>query len=145
MTSQEINSESKTPRCKDVIKGELEDRTRDLKELWNAEEQATEELGDLDSYFLGIWFNQAGDYGQREQFFKLQISTGGPGDQFLVYLNGDCEYTYENWFDVATLQVEDQELKEILYNLCTWTKEYENNKINTSKGTYEEGGYYNND
>ena len=145
MTSQEINSQSQTPRCKDVIKGELEDRTRDLKELWNAEEQETENLGELNNYGLGIWFNQAGDHEQREPYYQYQLSTGGPGDEFRIYLNGDVEYIYLNWFDGETIQVEDQELKEILYNFCIWTKEYENNKIRTSKGTYEEGGYYNND
>ena len=77
--------------CADQVQEHLEDR---LKELHTVE-------GLCFDYVDPNTFND-----QREGYWRWQLSWGGPGDEFRIYVNPDksvhrIEYWYMDWYDGA--------------------------------------------
>ena len=101
--------------CKERVKSEWDSRKEDLQALLEAEDNYTEELGYLNEYGLCLDFVEAGMFkGQREDFVRYQLSTGGPGDELRFYKNNDIEYWFLDWFDGASIDVTDDDVaKEI--------------------------------
>jgi len=96
----------KDKKCKDLVQERFVSRMEDLRTLLNAEDQETEELGNLNDYGLCLDVVEAGTFeGQRADYIRYQISYGGPSDEFRVFKNGDVEYWYMDWFDGAHVDV----------------------------------------
>ncbi len=77
--------------CADQVQEHLEDR---LKEIHTVE-------GLCFDYVDPNTFND-----QKEGYWRWQLSWGGPGDEFRIYINPDksvhrIEYWYLDWFDGA--------------------------------------------
>ena len=105
-------------KCVDKVKAAFESRMQDIRTLWKAEDNETEELGSLNDYGLCIDFVEAGTFKhQREPYYRYQLSYGGPTEEFRVYQNGEVEFWFLDWFDGAPIDVsgEDAEIiKEIV-------------------------------
>ena len=97
----------KEEKCSDKVEGAFKSRMDDIRTLYNAEEQETEELGSLNEYGLCIDYVEAGTFkGQRTPYVRYQISWGGPSEELRIYLNGEVEFWYLDWFDGACVLVE---------------------------------------
>ena len=93
-------------KCKDLVKSAFISRMKDIKTLYKAEEQTTEELGNLNEYGLCIDFVEAGTFkDQKSPYYRYQISYGGPSEEFRIYLNGQVEFWYLDWFDGSSVEV----------------------------------------
>ena len=105
---------NKNPKCIDRVQAAFETRMTDIRTLWNAEDQATEELGELCDYGLCLDFVAAGTFReQREPYYRYQLSYGGPSEEFRVFLNGDVEFWFLDWFDGARVQVDGEDAETI--------------------------------
>ena len=101
-----MDTQERDKTCEERVEKEFEKTMKDIRTLWNAEDQETEELGSLCDYGLCIDKVEAGTFeGQREDYIRYQISWGGPADEFRVYKNGEVEYWFLDWFDGACVQV----------------------------------------
>ena len=98
------NNRQKT--CKEQVKKRFESRMKDIKTLYTAENQETEELGELNYYGLCIDKVEAGTFEkQREDYIRYQLSWGGPSDEFRLFKNGEMEYWFLDWGDGASVDV----------------------------------------
>ena len=116
----------KQATCADRVKEHLDDRTEDLRKLWKLyqtdSEAYDEDLGNM--YEYGLCFDYVAPEtfnDQPEGYFRYQLSTGGPGDEFRIYASQSGEYSWSvyrieywflDWFDGAsrTLQGDDLDL-----------------------------------
>ena len=92
---------------------------KDIRTLFYSVEQKTEDLGSLYDYGLCLDFVEAGTFeNQKASYHRYQLSWGGPSDEFRIYLNGDVEYWYLDWFDGAYVNVtgEDAEIIKDIIN-----------------------------
>ena len=105
-------------KCKDLVKSAFNGRMKDIRTLFNAKDQETKELGSLNDYGLCIDLVEAGTFeGQREDYYRYQLSWGGPSEEFRIYKNGEVEFWYLDWFDGACVDVsgsDKQIIKEIV-------------------------------
>ena len=117
--------------CKDRIKAHLKSRMNDLQTLWGnycCNKADDEDLGNIYEYGLCFDYVPAGTFSdQREGFFRYQLSTGGPGDEFRFFADATrdvhrIEYWFLDWFDGAhrVLREEDEEL---LMEIFEWFEE----------------------
>ena len=90
-----------TKKCKHLVKEAFDSSMKDIRTFFNK--------GDwegLDGYGLGIDKVDAGTFkGQREDYYRYQLSWGGPSEEFRLYNNGDIEFWYLDWFDGACVDV----------------------------------------
>ena len=97
--------------CEDRIDYMLTSTTEDLENLLKEEDVNSA----INGYFLGFDFVEAGTFeNQKEAYFRLQISWGGPSDEFRVFTNPDytihrIEYLFQDWFDGAVRDVTNNE------------------------------------
>ena len=85
--------------CAQLVQGEFEDRLKDLK-VTDPENE---------NYIEGLCFDyvEPGTFDdQLEGYWCWQLSWGGPGDEFRIFVNPDksahrIEYWYLDWFDGA--------------------------------------------
>lgn len=113
--------------CKTRVPAELRSRMNDLKKLWrmycNDSEARDDNLGHLYEYGLGFDYVAPGTFdGQKQGYFRYQLSWGGPSDEFRIFVNPDfsahrIEYWFLNWFDGAhaVLTGENGKLLEEIY------------------------------
>ena len=106
-------------KCKDKVQSRFDDRMDDIHKLWKQDcehpDEPLDDLGSLNEY--GLCFDYVEPYTfkkQREGFYRWQLSTGGPGDEFRFYVDGDktiqeIEYWFLDWFDGACTQVEGED------------------------------------
>lgn len=98
--------------CQARVDGHMASRLRDLRHLWS--EKHDEDgcaCGEGSRYDYGLSFDyvSAGTFeGQREGYFRYQISTGGPGDEFRFFADAAghlhrVEYWFLDWYDGARL------------------------------------------
>ena len=93
-------------KCKDLVQEAYDGRMEDIRTLFKADEQQTEDLGSLDDYGLSIDKVEAGTFkGQRENYIRYQLSCGGPNEEVRIYENGEVEFWYLDCFDGACVQV----------------------------------------
>jgi hypothetical protein len=113
----EENMEEK--ECKDKVNEAFESRMKDIRTLYHAEDQTTEELGSLNEYGLCLDKVEAGTFkGQRENYIRYQLSWGGPSEEFRLYENGDIEFWYLDWFDGACVEVTGEDA-DIIKDICS--------------------------
>jgi len=106
----------KYPTCADRADGHYKGRIDDLRTLWNAEDQETEELGTFNEYGLCFDYVLDGTFEDQDDggYFRYQLSTGGPGDEFRFYVDaaGHCyrvEYWFLDWYDGASITLTDDD------------------------------------
>lgn len=98
-------------KCKDLVSADWEDRKKDFEILLEAEDNQTEELGSLGDYGVGFELVKAGTFkGQRENYFRYQLSWGGPSEEIRIYENGDIEFWYLDWFDGACIDITEDDV-----------------------------------
>ena len=90
--------EQRQRSCADQVQEHLEDR---LKELHTVE-------GLCFDYVDPNTFTD-----QKEGYWRWQLSWGGPGDEFRIYINPDksvhrIEYWYLDWFDGAHVTLDEK-------------------------------------
>ena len=111
--------------CEERVGDRLGGRLDDLRELLNAEDNETDELGSLCDYGLSVDYVAPGTFNdQREGYVRYQLSWGGPSDEFRFFVNPDgsvhrVEYWFLDWFDGApiTLIMDDEQL---LLDIYEW-------------------------
>jgi hypothetical protein len=116
--------------CEARVDLELKDRLTNLKRLWTAYCDGSDDEQDesITDYGLGFDYVPARTFcGQREAYFRYQLSCGGPSDEFRFFVNPDLschriEYWFLDWFDGANrvLTGEDDQL---LSELWEWFRE----------------------
>jgi hypothetical protein len=95
--------------CENKVFEAFKSRIQDIKTLYHAEDQETEELGNLYEYGLCIDKVEAGTFeGQRDDYIRYQLSYGGPSEEFRLYKNGDLEFWLLDWFDGAKTDVKGE-------------------------------------
>ena len=111
-----------TESCKDKVAGELRDRLKDIRKLWNMYQRDTEayddELGNFSDYGLCFDYVAKGTFEDQDRsYFRYQLSWGGPSDEFRFYVDEDLvpyeiEYWFLHWYDGAskTLKGKDYHL-----------------------------------
>ena len=110
-------------KCKDKVKGHFISRMVDIRTLYHAEEQQTEELGSLNDYGLSIDKVEAGTFkGQREDYIRYQLSWGGPSEEFRIFKNGEVEFWFLDWFDGASIEVsgDDADIIKDIVSFVEW-------------------------
>jgi len=114
--------------CKDRVRANLTGRINDLKKLWceycDGEEDVLD-LGSIHEYGLAFDYvvGEAGDRG----YFRYQISTGGPGDEFRFFCGPDfvldkVEYWFLDWFDGAKITLSGTRFS-LMAELFEWFRE----------------------
>jgi hypothetical protein len=117
--------------CRQRIGKELRSTIATLRRLWELNKQDPDasdpDLGSFREYGLAFDYVAAGTFtGQREGYFRYQLSWGGPSDEFRFYTDAArslarIEYRFMDWFDGAgrTLKGADLELlTEIWDDFC---------------------------
>jgi hypothetical protein len=112
MSTQEL-------KCKDRVNKAYHSRMRDIKTLFYAEEQQTEELGELSDYGLSIDYVSKGTFtDQRKGYFRYQLSWGGPSEEFRYYVQTDkLEFWFLDWFDGAKVTITSKGNKQIIKDI----------------------------
>lgn len=116
-------STEKQKTCEERVESRLNDRLNDLRELLEAEDNETENLGSLNDYGLSVDYVDPETFDdQLEGYIRYQLSWGGPRDEFRYFVNPDSsvhriEYWFLDWFDGASINLscEDFELLEEIY------------------------------
>lgn len=114
-------TETKQRTCKQRIKAHWLGRKADLEAFMNADDLENAQLGDTDNdrqsfYEYGLSFDYvpAGTFnGQRQGFWRYQLSWGGPSDEIRFYGDPEgkiyrAEYRFHDWFDGAGRTVTDE-------------------------------------
>jgi len=101
--------------CKERVEEHLKGRMEDIDKMLNPEnytEKELEEVPELFEYGLCFDYVPANTFNdQPEGYFRWQLSTGGPGDEFR-FLTEDptenmpvIEYWFLDWFDGANIEL----------------------------------------
>lgn len=106
-------------KCKDLVKRAMYSRLEDIRQMYKAEDQETEELGSLYKYGLSLDYVEPKTFeNQTKGYIRWQLSWGGPSEEFRMYDNSSrVEFWYLDWFDGAYSIVPKQDLdmiKEIM-------------------------------
>ena len=112
-------------KCADLVQSAYEGRIADIRAMYEAEDQTTEELGPLNEYGLSIDLVEAGTFeGQRADYIRYQLSWGGPSEEFRIYKNGDVEFWYMDWFDGASVDVVGRD-QEMITNIVCYGEDFD--------------------
>ncbi|MBI1393907.1 MAG: hypothetical protein GC152_14310 [Alphaproteobacteria bacterium] len=130
---RKASMQERSINCEKRIEQHMRSRMEDLQRLWIAYCKGIETLEDLGSiHEYGLCFDYVAPEtfdGQKEGYFRYQISWGGPSDEFRFFANPDfshhrIEYWFLDWFDGAhrVLSGADEAL---LSELWDWFRECE--------------------
>ena len=123
-------SRSEGTKCKDLVNQSFLERMDDIRTLFYAVENETEDLGSLYDYGLCLDYVEAGTFkNQRTPYHRYQLSCGGPSEEFRIYLNGDVEFWYLDWFDGACVNVTGED-KGIISEIVEGSAEIEEHPVN---------------
>jgi len=102
-------SDAEYKNCEARVNQHLAARIADIRKMWKTYPEApSDDLPALDEYGLCFDYCPAGTWNdQVESFFRWQLSTGGPGDEFRFYAGLDwksykIEYVFIDWYDGAS-------------------------------------------
>ena len=115
-------SEAKQPSCADLVEQKFNETEQDYKDARDYyDESQREEHDQYDGYedlydYVNntclCWdYVEKGTFDDQERgYFRLQLSWGGPGDEFRIYVDYDksidyIEYWYLDWYDGARVRV----------------------------------------
>jgi len=119
--------ETKQKTCRQRVRAELRKEIDRLKSLFESYQRGEETTADGESFHehgLSFDYVSAGTFeGQKEGYFRYQISYGGPSDEFRFYTDAGfslhrVEYRFMDWFDGAKviLYGKDLELLEQIFD-----------------------------
>jgi len=125
-------SEAKQPSCADLVEqkfNETEQDYKDARDYYNQSEpgehdqyEGYEDLFDYINQTALCWdYVEKGTFNDQERgYFRLQLSWGGPGDEFRIYVDYDksidyIEYWYLDWYDGASVRVGSDTVS---YDIC---------------------------
>src|SRR3990167_5011806 len=109
---------TKDKSCAERVQDAFNSRMEDIRTLYDALDQKTEELGPLSEYGLSMDYVAAGTFldivgvfqgTQRAGYKRYQLSWGGPSEEFRIYDNDEVEFWYLDWFDGACVSVKGQD------------------------------------
>ena len=115
-------SETKQPSCADLVQqkfNETEQDYKDARDYYDGSQKEEhdqydgyEDLYDYVNNTCLCWdYVEKGTFNDQERgYFRLQLSWGGPGDEFRIYVDYDksidyIEYWYLDWYDGASVRV----------------------------------------
>ena len=115
-------SEVKQPSCADLVEqkfNETEQDYKDARDYYDGSQREEhdqydgyEDLYDYVNNTCLCWdYVEKGTFNDQERgYFRLQLSWGGPGDEFRIYVDYDksidyIEYWYLDWYDGASVRV----------------------------------------
>ena len=115
-------SEAKQPSCADLVEqkfNETEQDYKDARDYYNQSEpgehdqyEGYEDLFDYINQTALCWdYVEKGTFNDQERgYFRLQLSLGGRGDEFRLYVDYDksidyIEYWYLDWYDGASVRI----------------------------------------
>ena len=110
---------------------EMRKRIHDLNQLWIAHQHGYDVVDDADTlstYGSSLDYVAPGTFDdQREDYFRYQLSRGGPSDEFRFFVNLDLschrvEYWYLNCFEGALVKPSEGE-QSFLIEIWQWFKE----------------------
>lgn len=117
------------PTCKQRWAVEKNQTVRTLRKLWDAycKGNSDPDLGEFTEYGLSFDYVEPGTFnGQREGYWRYQISWGGPSDEFRFYATATrrgyvlhrVEYCFMDWFDgyCRKLRGRDESLLEEVFD-----------------------------
>jgi hypothetical protein len=124
-----MSAETRQQTCEQRVEQNLKGRIRDLSRLWDAFCSGKDDEGDsLYDYGLSFDYVEPGTFnGQREGYFRYQLSWGGPSDEFRFYANPDLschrvEYWFMDWFDGAHRVLSDDD-EALMLRIWDWLNE----------------------
>ena len=88
-----------TEKCKDRVEENFKDRMEQLKQ------------GELE--VLSIDEKVSWD-DVKPSYKRIQISWGGPSDEFRIYANGTIEYWFLDWYDGAKVVLNETEREAVM-------------------------------
>ena len=101
--------------CRERVRAHYNARMKDIRKLWALDckdpEATTEEGECWNEYGLCFDYVPRGTFtDEKRGFWRFQLSTGGPGDEFRFYCDEDyqltkVEYWFLDWFDGACVAV----------------------------------------
>ena len=106
-------SNDRQPSCKERVRAEYRREIATIRKLWEQyvanPEAHDDEYGNWTEHGLCFAYVPPGT-DQKRGFFRYQISTGGPGDEFRFYCDERLqltrvEYWFLDWFDGAKVVV----------------------------------------
>ena len=122
----------KQESCRDRVQDSFDSRKNELTILWNAYCKGSEnayvehrlhnlsiELENVGNIFeYGLCFDYVAPNtfnDQKEDYYRYQLSYGGPSEEFRFYVNRDdsvrkIEYWFLDWFDGACIDVTEDRL-----------------------------------
>jgi hypothetical protein len=106
MEKKTMLNTKKQPTCKELVRDKFNQVEQDYQE-------ASEDLFDYANSTALSWdYVEPGTFeDQEEGYYRLQLSWGGPSDEFRIYTIADTleidviEYWYMDWFDGASINV----------------------------------------
>ena len=103
--------ETKELKCKDKVKEAMFLRLNDIRKLYTAENQETEDLGSLNEYGLSLDYVPTSTWkNQNKGYTRYQLSWGRPSEEFRLYDGSTrIEFWYLDWFDGAYSIVPDKD------------------------------------
>ena len=122
---------STNPTCEERVDDYLTTALSNLQAHKKAMEdglEKTPELGSVYEYGLGFDYVSAGTFtGQREGYFRWQLSWGGPSDEFRFYVDAEkhchrIEYLFMDWYDSASRTLRDNQEALLLF-FFDWFKD----------------------
>ena len=98
--------------CKNKVKEAMFSRLNDIRRLYKAEDNQTEDLGSLYEYGLSLDYVKPKTFpNQNNGYTRYQLSCGGPSEEFRWYNDSSrVEFWYLDWFDGAYSLVPDKDL-----------------------------------
>ena len=115
-------SETKQPSCADLVQEKFNETEQDYKDARNYYDGSQKEEHDQYDGYEDLYdyvnntclcwdYVEKGTFDDQERgYFRLQLSWGGPGDEFRIYVDYDksidyIEYWYLDWYDGASVRV----------------------------------------
>lgn len=105
-------NKEKENSCKSRVKEAMFSRLADIRKLWKAENNETEDLGNLWNYGLSIDYIEPKTFkNQYKGYTRYQLSWGGPSEEFRWYDGSSrIEFWFLDWFDGAYSLVPDKDV-----------------------------------
>lgn len=114
----------------------MQSRIEDFRVFMDNDE-GNEDTGPFNEYGLGYDYVELGTWdNQEDDYFRYQLSWGGPSDELRFHEDGTIEYVYMDWFCGVGFDVTGEDWAE-------WVKEWFNGcDMMNFADKREESGYY---